>query len=114
MALQSILAQHHSRAVDAFLQVPARPDQHMLRGCRYTATGTQMQLQQLAAKLISQAIAPAASEQDADLKQWCYLNEQVCCCTPRCCNTKTLLFLESFCVCCKLVLKQIRWFKHIN
>ncbi|WIA37324.1 hypothetical protein OEZ86_014259 [Tetradesmus obliquus] len=60
----------------ASIWVPACPDEHMLRGCRYTATGTQLQLQQLAAKLIDQALGPAAIEADADVKQWCYLNEQ--------------------------------------
>jgi hypothetical protein len=61
----------------ATLQVPARPDEHMLLGCSYTATGSLSQLQQLAAKLVSQALGSAAFEPDPDIKQWWYLNEEV-------------------------------------
>jgi hypothetical protein len=50
----------------------------MLRGCSYTATGTRAQLQQLAAKLVSQALGSAAFEPDPDIQQWWYLNEEVC------------------------------------
>jgi hypothetical protein len=49
----------------------------MLRGCSYTATGTRPQLQQLAAKLVSQALGSAAFEPDPDIQQWWYLNEEV-------------------------------------
>jgi hypothetical protein len=64
------------------LQVPACPDEHMLRGCSYKATGTRSQLQQLAAKLVNQALGSAAFEQDPEIKQWWYLNEQVCAVLP--------------------------------
>lgn len=79
-------------AIAPRLQVPSRPDAHMLRGCKYTAAGTQMQLLQLAAKLLNQALAPAAFEPDAELKQWCYLNDQV---SGSCCTLQAVLSCSS-------------------
>lgn len=50
----------------------------MLRGLRYTATGTSQQLQQLSAKLISQCLHPGQQlDSTADTQQWSYLNDQV-------------------------------------
>lgn len=77
-ATPSMSPEYHNCHLCICTQVPARPDKHMLRGCKYKAGGTQQQLRQLAEKLISQALGSAAFEPDADLKQWGYLNDQVC------------------------------------
>jgi len=63
--------------IQAFLQVPPAPEQHILHGYKFTATGTARQLQQLAHALLLQCLACAQQHPAVDCSpgtlQWWYL-----------------------------------------